>query len=181
LNRLLSAEISGFRAFASDQPFDLDADVVILSGPNGSGKTSFFDSILWALSGRLPRFSGRKPNAISLYSPSGTARVALTFRDSDGENLTVIRTASSEEHSDALVETTTGRFEGSAAEVKILESFWPSALQTKDSTAAFSGPDDSTSSSANSREGATRGAALERNGRTNLRKQRAGLPRSGCA
>jgi DNA repair exonuclease SbcCD ATPase subunit len=137
MNRLLSAEISGFRAFASEQKFDLDADVVILSGPNGSGKTSFFDSILWALSGRLPRFSGRKSQAISLYSPSGTARVALTFQGSDGGNLTVIRTASSEEHSDALVETATGRFEGNTAEVKILETFWPSALQTKDSIAAF--------------------------------------------
>jgi DNA repair exonuclease SbcCD ATPase subunit len=136
LNRLISAEISGFRAFASPQSFDLDADVVILTGPNGSGKTSLFDSILWGLSGHLPRFSGRTPNAISLYSPSGSARVALTFRGSGGE-FTVTRTASSEEQSEVLVQTPDGRFEGAAAEVKVLETFWPSALQTKDSKAAF--------------------------------------------
>jgi DNA repair exonuclease SbcCD ATPase subunit len=137
MKRLLSAEIQGFRAFAEEQSFNLDADVVILSGPNGSGKTSLFDSILWALSGRLPRFAGRKGQAISLYSASGSARVSVDFQDASGEHMTVVRTASSEDRSDVLVETDSGRFEGSAAEVKILETFWPSALLTKDTIGAF--------------------------------------------
>lgn len=137
MKRLVSAELYGFRAFGGEQTFDLDADVVILSGPNGSGKTSVFDSILWALSGRLPRFTGRNSQAISLYSPSASARVAITFEDERGDHLTVIRTASSEDQSEVFVETPNDRLEGNAAELKILETFWPSALLTKDSVAAF--------------------------------------------
>jgi exonuclease SbcC len=137
MKRLVSAEIYGFRAFGGEQTFDLDADVVILSGPNGSGKTSVFDSILWALSGQLPRFAGRNSQAISLYSPSASARVAITFEDESGDYLTVIRTASSEEHSEVLVESPNLRLAGNAADLKILETFWPSALLTKDSVAAF--------------------------------------------
>lgn len=137
MTRLLSAEISGFRAFSKDHSFDLDADVIILAGPNGSGKTSFFDSILWALSGRLPRFAGHQSHAISLYSPSGTARVELQLVDADGETLTITRTASSEERSDVLVQTASDRLEGAAGEIRIMETFWPAALQTQDSVAAF--------------------------------------------
>jgi DNA repair exonuclease SbcCD ATPase subunit len=137
MKRLLEAEVSGFRAFANEQLFDLDADVVILAGPNGSGKTSFFDSILWGLSGRLPRFAGRKTEAISLYAPAGQARVALTFLDDDGSEFIVTRSASSEERSEVLVDAPDGRLEGPAAEVRILQSFWPAALQTQDAVAAF--------------------------------------------
>jgi DNA repair exonuclease SbcCD ATPase subunit len=137
MKRLLSAEIQGFRAFGGRYTFDFDADVVILSGPNGSGKTSLFDAVLWTLSGQLPRFAGRKAQVISLFSPSGSARVAVTFEDETGKSMTVIRTASSEARSEAFVETSDGRFEGSTADLKILETFWPSALLTKDSVAAF--------------------------------------------
>src|SRR6266511_4580990 len=137
MKRLLSAEIQGFRAFGGEYTFDLDADAVILSGPNGSGKTSLFDSILWALSGQLPRFASRKTQAISLYASSGSARVAITFQDDVGGRIAVIRTASSEDRSDVVVETAEGRFDGSAADVRILEAFWPSALLTKASIAAF--------------------------------------------
>lgn len=137
MTRLISAEVEGFRAFGTAYTFDLDAAAIILSGPNGSGKTSLFDSILWALSGALPRFAGRQAQAISLYSQSGSARVALTLEDGNGHQMRVIRTASSEEHSDALVEVGAEQFEGNAAELKILEALWPSALLTRDSASAF--------------------------------------------
>jgi chromosome segregation protein len=48
-------EIEGFRGFAKPQRLDLDASVVILAGPNGTGKTSFFDAIQWLLIGTLER------------------------------------------------------------------------------------------------------------------------------
>jgi len=44
--RLHSLEVSGFRGFAAEQHFDLDADAVIVVGTNGNGKTSLFDAIL---------------------------------------------------------------------------------------------------------------------------------------
>lgn len=48
-------EIEGFRGFAARQRLELDASVVILTGPNGTGKTSFFDAVQWLLIGTLER------------------------------------------------------------------------------------------------------------------------------
>ena len=55
--RLRSLEVNGFRAFANEMRFDLDADSIVVIGANGQGKTSFFDAILWALTGRIPRLA----------------------------------------------------------------------------------------------------------------------------
>jgi DNA repair exonuclease SbcCD ATPase subunit len=48
-------EIERFRGFADSQRLDLEASVLILWGPNGTGKTSFFDAIQWLLVGSLDR------------------------------------------------------------------------------------------------------------------------------
>lgn len=48
-------EIEGFRGFAKRQRLELDASVIILAGPNGTGKTSFFDAVQWLLIGTLDR------------------------------------------------------------------------------------------------------------------------------
>lgn len=48
-------EVEGFRGFAKRQRLDLDASVVIVAGPNGTGKTSFFDAMQWLLVGTLER------------------------------------------------------------------------------------------------------------------------------
>ena len=40
-------EIEGFRGFAERRRFEMNASVVILSGTNGTGKTSFFDAVQW--------------------------------------------------------------------------------------------------------------------------------------
>lgn len=53
--RITSIELAGFRAFGAEAVLDLAADAVILVGPNGSGKTSVLDGILWSLTGRVPR------------------------------------------------------------------------------------------------------------------------------
>lgn len=47
--------IEAFRGFRDPQEFDLDASAIIVSGPNGTGKTSFFDAIQWCLIGSLER------------------------------------------------------------------------------------------------------------------------------
>ena len=56
--RLVSLEVAGFRGFAREHEFDLDADAVIVVGANGNGKTSLFDAILWAITGRIQRLGG---------------------------------------------------------------------------------------------------------------------------
>ena len=63
--RLQSAVIEGFRGFVNRVEIDLAADVVILHGPNGVGKTSLLDAVLWALTGRIERFAD-KGNPVSL-------------------------------------------------------------------------------------------------------------------
>jgi recombinational DNA repair ATPase RecF len=48
-------DIEGFRGFNRRQRINLDASAVIVVGPNGTGKTSFFDAIQWLLLGSLER------------------------------------------------------------------------------------------------------------------------------
>lgn len=48
-------EIEGFRGFKDRQRVLLDASSVLIFGPNGTGKTSFFDAIQWLLLGSLQR------------------------------------------------------------------------------------------------------------------------------
>src|SRR6478735_1321956 len=48
-------EIEGFRGFRDRQRIELDASAVLIYGPNGTGKTSFFDAVQWLLLGSLQR------------------------------------------------------------------------------------------------------------------------------
>jgi len=53
--RVTSLGIQGFRAYKKYCEFDLDADLVVLFGPNGLGKTSFFDALDFVCTGRIGR------------------------------------------------------------------------------------------------------------------------------
>ena len=66
--RLRSLEIESFRAYKQKQTFNLDADIVVLYGPNGLGKTSFFDAIDFVCTGRIGRFhTGHRLAASDLH------------------------------------------------------------------------------------------------------------------
>jgi exonuclease SbcC len=56
ITRIKDISIEAFRGYRKRQEFDLDADVIVLYGPNGLGKTSFFDAIDYACTGRIGRF-----------------------------------------------------------------------------------------------------------------------------
>ena len=53
--RVRKVEIEAFRAYRKKQAFDVDADIVVLYGPNGLGKTSFFDALDYVCTGRIGR------------------------------------------------------------------------------------------------------------------------------
>ncbi len=52
-----SVTVRNFRGFRDEQTVELDGSAVLISGPNGTGKTSFFDAIQWLLTGSLPRLA----------------------------------------------------------------------------------------------------------------------------
>ncbi len=58
LTRLRSLTIENFRAY-KHQEFDLSGDIIILYGPNGLGKTSLYDALDFACTGRIARLSGK--------------------------------------------------------------------------------------------------------------------------
>lgn len=58
-------KIESFRAYQEKQNFDFVheksgklANLVVLYAPNGYGKTSFFDAVEWAITGKIDRISG---------------------------------------------------------------------------------------------------------------------------
>jgi DNA repair exonuclease SbcCD ATPase subunit len=98
-------EIEGFRGFRDAQRLELDASVVILTGPNGTGKTSVFDALQWLLLGSLERlepFRARK----------NTEHIANAFR---GEEPAVVTAGLRIGDGEAEVERR-GRHEGGALE-----------------------------------------------------------------
>lgn len=53
--RLRRVEIENFRAYQKPQVFEIASDITVLYGPNGFGKTSFFDAIEFAVTGGIGR------------------------------------------------------------------------------------------------------------------------------
>lgn len=136
--RLVSLELSGFRAFAVPQTFDLDADAVIVVGANGHGKTSLFDGILWALSGRVPRLSESPQVILSKFSETGEARARLALRlPNDGGICTITRVCDGKD-THLAVEVGGASLQGPTAQGRLLELLWPEAAATPDSDSALS-------------------------------------------
>ncbi len=65
--RLKSIELNSFRCFEK-QVIDLSADVVVIYGRNGMGKTAVFDAIELALIGNIGRFVGEESSSDYLSS-----------------------------------------------------------------------------------------------------------------
>lgn len=101
---LKSISIQNFRAYRTKKVFELGSAVTILYGPNGFGKTSFFDALDFAVTGGIGRLAG---------APGGLGRVAKHL-DSQGDStevsLTLVRegethvvTRNLADHNNALV------------------------------------------------------------------------------
>ena len=100
--RLQSVAVKNFRAYRKPQIFDLSADVTVLYGPNGFGKTSFFDAIDFATTGEIGRLGlGSHANKAKfnktvahLDSTPENSIVSLAFT-SNGVDRQVVRRVSS--------------------------------------------------------------------------------------
>lgn len=87
-SRLESATLDGFRVYQTSQHFNLDAPVVVLYGPNGLGKTSFFDAIEFGCTGRIERLCRHQKRSQADFSRiathldriPGTGSVAIVGR-----------------------------------------------------------------------------------------------------
>jgi DNA repair exonuclease SbcCD ATPase subunit len=53
--------VEAFRGFRDPREFDLSASTVVVTGPNGTGKTSFFDALQWGLLGTIDRLEAFRP------------------------------------------------------------------------------------------------------------------------
>ena len=100
--RLQSVMIENFRAYRKPQRFDLGADVTVLYGPNGFGKTSFFDAIDFATTGEIGRLRlGTRTSRVKfnktaahLDSTPQNSVVSLAFASNGAERKVVRRVSS---------------------------------------------------------------------------------------
>ncbi|MFE5437273.1 AAA family ATPase [Bacillus cereus] len=95
--RIIKVEIQGFRGFVDNAIFELnDSDIVLIYGPNGHGKTSFFDAIEWGLTGKLHRYdtSTDERNRTKFLGNqlTGKAPVVKIFLREEEKEIVVIRT-----------------------------------------------------------------------------------------
>jgi DNA repair exonuclease SbcCD ATPase subunit len=131
--RLTSVTIAGFRGFADSQTFDLSADVILVHGPNGSGKTSLFDAILWAITGTLERLKATPQAVVSKYAEFGEARVELGLLDNSNTSVVVRRRlVLGEDASTLALETEDGSLTGPAAEVTLMRYLYPDGATSSD-------------------------------------------------
>jgi DNA repair protein SbcC/Rad50 len=135
--RLMALSINGFRGFSTAQEFDLEGDAVILVGANGSGKTSFFDALLWGLAGKVPRLGDDGKAVVSQYSTSGEARVELALTTSDGSTLKVVRRFDGAMNLSVEVDDEP-LLRGPSAQARLLEELWPDARLASDPWEALS-------------------------------------------
>jgi exonuclease SbcC len=88
--RMDTITIENFRAYRSPRTFKLGRDVTILYGPNGFGKTSFFDAVDFALTGGIGRLSSLTDQSFikatkHLDAGADEGRVSASFVSSAGE------------------------------------------------------------------------------------------------
>jgi len=82
--RLKTVTIKNFRAYRKPQTFTVGADVTVLYGPNGFGKTSFFDAVDFAVTGGIHRISSSNEahfakTARHLDSKTEESEVSISF------------------------------------------------------------------------------------------------------
>jgi exonuclease SbcC len=98
---LKSISIQNFRAYRKRKEFELGSAVTVLYGPNGFGKTSFFDAIDFAVTGGIGRLKKASSSLAQLAKhldcEDDTTEVALTLVR-DGKEHVITRNLASHNH-----------------------------------------------------------------------------------
>lgn len=102
---LKSISIQNFRAYRTKKVFELGSAVTILYGPNGFGKTSFFDALDFAVTGGVGRLA-KAPGGLArvakhLDSQGASTEITLTI---EREGKTHVITRNLADHNNALVD-----------------------------------------------------------------------------
>lgn len=101
---LKSISIQNFRAYRTKRVFELGSAVTVLYGPNGFGKTSFFDALDFAVTGGVGRLAkapgGLERVAKHLDSQGDSSEVSLSF---EREGRTHVITRNLNDNNNALV------------------------------------------------------------------------------
>lgn len=119
-----SLTIEAFRGFRDRATIPLDANSIVVSGPNGTGKTSFFDAVMWLLTGDVPRLHAvrreRDEYIVNKWAQQDNreARVMATLRVGTS-SVEVSRTGSSGSSVLTITEGT-DRHVGSAAAARLV-------------------------------------------------------------
>jgi DNA repair exonuclease SbcCD ATPase subunit len=86
--RLASISVANFRGFSTRRTIDLDADIVIVWGANGTGKTSLLDAMQWLVLGDVPRLRATvlrsHEDVITNRYADGPVSVEVAFRGAGG-------------------------------------------------------------------------------------------------
>lgn len=93
--RIEELTITNFRGFCEERRVSMPANVVIIRGPNGSGKTSFIDAIQWLLLGDVQRLrAGALRNGEDYLTnryANGPPFVEASLLGTEGERVRVTR------------------------------------------------------------------------------------------
>ncbi|MGW8423991.1 AAA family ATPase [Peribacillus simplex] len=110
--------IRNFRIFNGTYEFDFsNRDLIIISGPNGNGKSTIFDSIQWCLTGTIPRYEGSNERQKFNYLMNENL-----FRDNRAHTLSVevwFRGQSGELHKVRRIQTKTKERNFSSSKVEV--------------------------------------------------------------
>ncbi len=123
--RLKELTLRSFRGFNEEETFDLDADVVLIHGSNGTGKTSLFDAIRWLLYGDIPRLHGkdfkRDFNQFKNVHSENTPLISLQIVDDKRGLIEIRREGINSSYSEPSIIIGNEIIEGEDAQEKISE------------------------------------------------------------
>jgi DNA sulfur modification protein DndD len=90
--RLKSLSVGPFRGFAKQEDFDLDGQLVLIYGPNGTGKSSFCEALEFNLLGSVAEAESKRFSSQEYLKNAHTntfAQPALVGRNEEGDDITI--------------------------------------------------------------------------------------------